>query len=237
MIYAGIVAGGTGTRMGADIPKQFLKIGGKPILVRTAEKFLTVEEIDRVYIAVHPDWVEFTNSLAEKYFSGQDKLIVIAGGKDRNATVFNILNDIEKRFGSNERDIILTHDGVRPFVTEKIIRENINCMSRHNACTTAVGAVDTILHCTDGKTISSVPKRNEMFHAQTPQTFSVTALNKAFNALSDKEKSALTDTCSIFTVQGLPVQIVEGDSSNIKITSPRDLQIAEALLQPTASLK
>lgn len=230
MVYAGIVAGGTGTRMGADIPKQFLNIGGKPIIIHTIEKFLAVKQIDCVLAAVHPDWVEYTEKLTEDYFGKDSRVIVTIGGSDRNATVFNIIDKIYTDFGMNEEDIILTHDAVRPFVTEKIICDNIDCAKNHYACTTAVAAVDTILQSIDGRTIASAPPRDQMFHAQTPQSFNIKKLIAAYEALSDEKKLMLTDTCSIFTVQKLPVQIVNGDFSNIKITTPHDMKLAEALI-------
>lgn len=230
MIYAGIVAGGTGTRMGADIPKQFLDIGGKPIIIRTLEKFLAVKKINCVVTAVHADWEEHTKKLIKEHFGDDPRIIVTTGGSERNSSVFRIIDKINYAFGINDDDIILTHDAVRPFLTEKIIYENIECAEKHSACTTAVAAVDTILQSVDGKSISSVPPRAQMFHAQTPQSFNIKKLIAAYDSLSDEKKLLLTDTCSIFTVKHLPVMIVEGDVCNIKITTPHDLKIAEALI-------
>lgn len=229
MIFAGIVAGGTGTRMSADIPKQFLMLGGKPIIIHSLNKFMSIEAIDKIYLGVHADWIEHTKKLIEEYRLDTSRIGIIKGGTDRNSTVFNIIDSIICEYGCNDNDIILTHDSVRPFVTREIILENISVASKHFACGTFIPAVDTIIHSTDGKTVSDVPLRQEMFQAQTPQSFNISCLLQAYSSLSDDEKARLTDTCSVFTTKGLPVHIVKGDSHNIKITTPNDLKIAESL--------
>lgn len=229
MIFAGIVAGGTGTRMGADIPKQFLKIGNKPIIIHTLVKFLEIENIERIYLGIHPDWIEYTDKLIADYGLDRTRISIVRGGQDRNSTVFNIIDSITTEYGCNEDDIILTHDGVRPFVTEKIIMDNIKSVLAHEACGTFISAVDTIIHSVDGDTVSDVPLRQEMFQAQTPQSFNISRLTDVYASLSDDEKSRLTDTCSVFTVKGLPVHIVKGDVLNMKITTANDLKIADLL--------
>lgn len=231
MIFAGIVAGGTGTRMGADMPKQFLKIGGKPIIIHTISKFLKVNRIEKIYVGVHGDWLEYCSGLIENYGLDKNRLSVISGGADRNSTVFNIIDAIVGDYGENRDDIILTHDAVRPFVTEKVIADNIDKALKYDACGTYIHAVDTIICSKDGNTVNGTPTRKEMFQAQTPQSFNISKLKAAYSAVSDDKKSTLTDTCSIFTSQGLPVNIVEGDTMNMKITTKTDLLIADSLIR------
>ena len=120
MIFAGIVAGGTGTRMGASMPKQFLDLCGKPILIHTIERFLGIDKIDKIYIGVHPDWTEYCFDLIKKYDLDLNKISIVVGGSDRNSTVFNIINEIIFENGSSDDDIILTHDAVRPFINSRI---------------------------------------------------------------------------------------------------------------------
>lgn len=230
MIFAGIVAGGTGSRMGADIPKQFIELGGRPILIYTIEKFLQVSEIDKVYVGVHSEWIDYTNRLISKFFPNSSKTCIVAGGNDRNSTVFNIVDKIKSEYEISDNDIILTHDGVRPFVSRDIILENIKSTIKYNACTTAITAIDTLLYSEDNLTITSTPPRNKMYHAQTPQSFNLRNLLEVYCSLNDGEKALLTDTCSIYTAKGLPVKIVNGDVSNIKITTPFDLKIANSLI-------
>ena len=229
MIFAGIVAGGTGTRMGADIPKQFLKIGGKPIIIHTITKFLENKYIEKVYSGVHPEWIEYAEKLIEEYKLDSSRISIIKGGSDRNTTVFNIIDSIIDEYGKNEDDIILTHDGVRPFVSQKIIRDNMEAAAKHDACGTYISAVDTIIRSQNGNTVFDVPPRKEMYQAQTPQSFNILKLYQIYHSLSENEKTKLTDTCSIFTLKGLPVNIVKGDVMNIKITTKSDLLIADLI--------
>ena len=219
--------------MGADIPKQFLEIDGVPIIIRTILKFLEVKDITRVYAAVHPDWVGYTQELADKFRIDGSRLKVIPGGSERNQTVMLITDSILEDFDVGGGDIIITHDAVRPFVTEKIIRDNISCAAEYGACGTVVGAVDTILRSEDGLTITDSPPRSQMFHAQTPQTFKIKLLRDTFSRLTDEQKNALTDTCSIFTVSGEDVHMVEGCRENIKITTPLDMLLAQAIAKMT----
>lgn len=228
MIFAGIVAGGTGTRMGADKPKQFLEIGGKPIIIHSLMKFLAVDEIDRIYLGVHPDWIDYTDNLIKQFGLDSNRIEIVKGGNDRNSTVFNIIDCIIAENGKNADDIILTHDAVRPFVTREIILDNIACASKKSACGTYISAVDTVIRSADGEIVTVVPSRAEMFQAQTPQSFNISRLCEVYSSLTDDEKARLTDTCSVFTTKGLPVHIVKGDVTNIKITTANDLIIAEA---------
>lgn len=229
MIFAGIVAGGTGTRMGADIPKQFLKIGEKPIIIHTAAKFLENKNIEKIYLGVHPDWIEYTNQILSEYNLDNSRISIIKGGTDRNSTVFNIIDLIVNEYNINDSDIILTHDGVRPFVTQKIINKNIDAALRYGACGTYISAVDTIIRSQDGNIVSEVPPRQEMFQAQTPQSFNILKLKNTYKSLTEAEKEKLTDTCSVFTIKGLPIHIVEGDVINMKITTSHDLKIADSI--------
>ena len=232
MVYAGIVAGGTGSRMGADMPKQFLKIKGEEIILRCVKRFLEVTEIDLIYIAVHPDWLAFTDELFSKALNKTDldRIRTVTGGKDRNASVFRIIEAIEVQGSLSEDDILLTHDAVRPFVSGATIRENISCAQKYTVCTTAVPATDTILFSENNQTISNTLVRAGLWHAQTPQSFKIKAILRAYEQLNDQQRSKLTDVCGIFTAAGEEIRIVGGDVSNIKLTTPFDLKLAEAIL-------
>ena len=232
MIFAGIAAGGTGTRMGAELPKQFLLLKDKPILVHTVEKFLSCGEIDAVFIGVHKDWADYTAELFSKFAgSCKDRLFILPGGEDRNDTVFRIIAAIEERFGEQGDSILLTHDAVRPFVTKEIIRENIRLAEEYGAVGTAIKAVDTIYDSEKGETIACVPDRSRLYQAQTPQTFRIGLLKECYRELTPFQKTRLTDTCSICAVKGHPVHLAAGSPLNFKITTPEDLIIAESLAE------
>lgn len=230
MIFAGIVAGGSGTRMkSVGVPKQFIRILGKPMIIYTVQKFAEQRHINDIYIGIKPDWHEFMDQLLEEYQIDRQRVHVIDGGSDRNETVMNIVSAIKAKHRVKKGDIILTHDAVRPFVTEKIIEDNIIGALKYSACGTYVKCIDTIIRSNDAETVDSTLDRSTLYRAQTPQSFDITLLDKYYNQLDDEQKSRLTDTCSIFTSVGEKIHIVDGDVINIKITTENDLIIANLL--------
>ena len=159
-----------------------------------------------------------------------ERIVVVDGGKDRNSTILNIISSIEEDNGLTDEDILITHDAVRPFVSIKMIEENIDNCKKYNIIDTVVPAFDTIVSSEDGKFISSIPDRKTMFQGQTPQTFKINKFMEYYNKLSEEEKNILTDACKIFVLNGEKVFLVNGDFSNIKITTVTDLKIAKAML-------
>lgn len=231
MVFGAILAGGVGSRMNiSDMPKQFLNLGDKPIIVHTLEKFRLCTRFDHIYIGVHPDWLTHMNDLIKKYIGECDDVHVVAGGSDRNSTIFNIIDDIEKNFGENDDNIIVTHDSVRPFVTQRMIIENIDAAEKYGAVDTATSAIDTIVESEDGEFIKAIPPRDKMYQGQTPQSFKISLLKKLYGELTKEEKATLTDACKICIVKNQPVYIVEGEISNIKITTVSDYKIAQAMV-------
>ncbi len=230
MIFGAILAGGTGSRMGIDKPKQFLMLGEKPIIIHTIEKFLLCDRIDEVFVGVHPDWVEYTEDLIQKYVHTEKKIVLVPGGKDRNDTIFHVVDKIEEVHGEDDSHIIVTHDSVRPFVTLRILNENIDAALEFGACDTVIGAVDTIVVSEDGEMITKIPNRTKMFQGQTPQSFRMSMLKKLYQELSEEEKAILTDACKICVVRDVPVKLVRGEVSNMKITTIDDMKMAQAML-------
>lgn len=232
MIFGAILAGGTGSRMHmADMPKQFLTLGDKPIVVHTLEKFLTCARLEQIYIGVHPDWVGYMHDLVDKYTPfARDRIEIVAGGTDRNETILNVINGIEEKHGASPDHIIVTHDSVRPFVTLRMIEENIDAALEYGAVDTVVPAIDTIVASEDGQAISEIPNRAWMYQGQTPQSFKVSLLKDLYLSLAEEEKKVLTDACKICVVRHYPVHLVSGSQTNIKITTPGDYKIAQAIL-------
>lgn len=232
MIYAGILAGGIGSRMGnVPLPKQFLDLDGKPILVHTVEKFLLTNEFDKIYIATPQKWISHTKDTLKKHKIDDDRITIIQGGADRNETIMNIIAAIEAESGINETDVIVTHDAVRPFLTRRIIKENIDQVIQHGAVDTVIPATDTIITSADGESIQSIPVRNEMYQGQTPQSFNINLLRSNYNKLSAEDKQVLTDACKILVVSNEHVQLVNGELYNIKITTPYDLKVANSIIK------
>ena len=124
----------------------------------------------------------------------------------------------------------MTHDSVRPFLTHRIIEENIRYAKEYGACDTVIPATDTIVESRDQQLITSIPDRATMYQGQTPQSFKAKHLRTLYESLSVEEKGILTDACKILVIKGEKVHLVEGEESNIKITYPYDMRVAEALL-------
>lgn len=232
MIFAGILAGGTGTRMNVTkMPKHFLMLGTKPIIIHTVEKFLLCNKVDIVYLGVHKDWVNYCEELIEKYIeTRKNKIRIIEGGEDRNGTIMNIINDIEKEYPDTSNSIIVTHDAVRPFVSLKIIEENIEGAKEYGACDTVIPATDTIVKSENGIDITEIPNRKFLYQGQTPQSFKLSILKELYNRINEDDKRELTDACKICVINGKNVKMVYGDSLNIKITTIEDYTIAQAIL-------
>lgn len=231
-IFAAILAGGAGTRMrGAGRPKQFLEIGGRPILIHSVERFLENDDFETVLVLVPQEWVEYTKELFAEHGIDGERTAVLTGGENRSETLMNALFYIGEHYELNEDTILVTHDSVRPLVSQRIIRENIAAAAKYGACGTAIPATDTIAKSGDGAFISEIPERALLYQQQTPQSFRALLLKRAYEKLSGEERARLTDACAIFVFKGAPVYIVQGDTANIKVTYPSDLPVAEALLQ------
>lgn len=231
MIYAEILAGGSGTRMGnTDLPKQFMLLGTKPIIIHTIEQFMIEQRINKIIVCCPKNWISYMNDLLEKYIPNNDNIIVVAGGSTRNETIMNGCKYIEENFGIKDDDIIITHDSVRPFVTRRIIEDNIKAGLESDAVDTVIPATDTIVESKTGKFITNIPDRRMMYQGQTPQTFKIKKLMKMYESLSEEEKGILTDACKMFVIKKGKVKIVMGEDFNVKVTTMHDYKICNAIL-------
>lgn len=230
MIYAHIMAGGVGKRMGnTPLPKQFLKLGSKPIIIHTVEKFILNSKFDMIIVSTPEEWISYTKQIFGKYHLTDDRINVIAGGAERNDTLEKAISFISKKNVINPEDSIIVHDAVRPFVSKRIIDENIIALDTYNAVDTVVPAFDTIV-CGDGKEVQSIPDRAVMYQGQTPQSFNIQHFIDSYAKLDDEQKEILTDSAKISLMSGEHVGMVEGESSNMKITTTYDLKIANAIV-------
>ena len=231
MIYGAVLAGGIGSRMqNTDMPKQFLELDNKPIIIHTLEKMLMNDRIDVVYIGINPAWLSFCEDLVIKHGCAGDRVRIVAGGADRNGTIINIINDIRAHADLGEDDIIITHDAVRPFLTQRIIDDNIDAAAKYGACDTVVKASDTIVRSEGGDFITEIPDRKPLYQGQTPQSFKISLLDRCFAEMTEEESAILTDACKICVLKGYPVALVEGEVLNFKITTIGDYQMARAML-------
>lgn len=230
-VYGVVLAGGIGSRMGnVEKPKQFMEVGKKPIIVHTIEKFVVNPQFEKIIVLSPKQWMNYTQDVIRKHIRMAEKVDVIEGGTTRNDTVMNSIQHIEKQYGLDEDTIIVTHDSVRPFVTHRILEDNIRFAKEYGACDTVIAATDTIVESMDNELITSIPDRSRMYQGQTPQSFKAKKLRDVYEALPEEEKTILTDACKIYVLKGEKVHLVEGEVFNMKITYPFDLRVAESIL-------
>lgn len=231
MIYVQIMAGGIGKRMGnVPLPKQFLMLGSKPIIVHTIEKFILHPEFSLILISVPTDWISHTKDVLSKYDILDSRIRVISGGAERNDTLDNALRYISEHTEVNEDDLLITHDAVRPFVTRRIIQDNIKALEQYDAADTVIPAFDTIVQGENGE-VTDIPVRNLMYQGHTPQSFRISSLKESLGKLTIKERQTLSDSAKIMLLDGKKVKMVHSEISNVKITTPYDLTIANAILE------
>jgi D-ribitol-5-phosphate cytidylyltransferase len=236
VIYAEILAGGKGTRMGnINMPKQFLTLNTRPIIIHTIEKFLLNDRFDKIIVVSPKEWINHTKDIIKKHIGPNDHIVVVQGGNDRNESIMSGIRYIESTFGLEDDDVIVTHDSVRPFLTHRIIDENIDAALEYGAVDTVIEAIDTIIQSEDGEVISNIPVRDQMYQGQTPQSFNIKTLVGHYSSLSKEQKEILTDACKICALKGERVKLVKGEVFNIKVTTPYDLKVANAILQERIS--
>ena len=187
--------------------------------------------IDKIILCTPKVWLEYAGDEINKYLGDDNNISLVEGGATRQDTVLNGCKYIVDQYGLNDDDIIITHDAVRPFINKRIIEENIEYTKKYGAVDTVVSATDTIVESQDHEFISNIPVRNNMYQGQTPQSFNLKELLDVLTSLSDEEKNVLTDACKAFVIKGKKVHLVEGETTNIKVTTPFDLTLSEAILK------
>ena len=213
-----IVAGGSGSRMGAALPKQFLRLGGEPILAHTVRKFMPYSE--DIVVVLPEEHIPLWESLAEECHL-QGTHTVCEGGATRYDSVKNGLSALGEGY-----DLVAIHDGVRPLVSAAMIERGLECAAEHGSAIPTVGAVDSFRISTNEGL--KVVDRNLLRAVQTPQIFDMTLLRNAYQR--DVEDS-FTDDATVVEASGATLCYYEGERSNIKITTPEDLVIAEAFVR------
>jgi 2-C-methyl-D-erythritol 4-phosphate cytidylyltransferase len=221
-----ILASGTGSRFGAKLPKQFVRLAGKPVIQYTIEAFEKARDVDEILIVVKQEFVEYVYEIINtQNFSKVTKVII--GGEERYDSTLSALNAIK----DNEANLII-HDAVRPFISEDIINRCIEGLNKANAVDVVIDAVDTIVQVNTG-VVTSIPDRRFLKRGQTPQAFKLSILKNAYNLfMKDNEKLA-TDDCGI-VLKYLPdetIATVYGDESNFKITHQQDIYLADNLIK------
>ena len=219
-----IVAAGTGSRMNIGINKQFIKLEGKEIIAYTIEKFYNNSNIEDIVVVVKEDESEFfKKEILDKYNFKNVKIAY--GGKERQDSVYNGLKLLDEKC-----DVVLIHDGARPFVSDKIIDKSIEEAKEHKAIVVGVPVKDTIKVIDNDKNIVDTPNRRVLWAVQTPQTFDYNILIDAYKD-AFKNKFYGTDDAMLVERIGYKVKMLEGSYNNIKITTQEDLNVGSQILR------
>lgn len=218
-----ITAGGIGKRMGGDIPKQFIKIWGRPIILHTLEAFDASASIDLIVVTSPSAWLEETRNLIASAELSKD-WFVVEGGERRQDSVANGVYALP-----SDVEVVVIHDAVRPFVETRLIDMCVEIALSEGACIAAIPVVDTIKVSHGGVYIDETPDRSKLWHAQTPQAFRAHLLRRAIDEARRLGISA-TDEAMLVERLGAKVRIIMGSPKNIKITVPWDIDIAQAIM-------
>lgn len=221
-VTAIIAAAGMGKRMNKSVSKQFLSINGSPVLAHTIKKIDSSKYIDFILLLIKQSDINYVGEIVSKYKINKPFKIVY-GGEERQDSIYNGLLNMPE-----ETKIVLTHDGARPFVSLKKIEKAIECVFETGACTLANPAKDTIKVSSNGKLVDYTPNRDKLWAIQTPQVFLKDIIIKAY-IQAFEEGYYGTDDCSLVEKTGKKVTLILSDYNNIKITTPEDLIIAEAI--------
>lgn len=215
-----IFAGGVGQRMGSNIPKQFLKVHGKEIIIHTLELFEINEQIDEIYVACIESWIEELYKLVKKYTITKVKKI-FPGGVTGQDTIYIGLNKIKEE---HENAIVLIHDGVRPLVSQKTIDNCLECLQKNGNAITVSMCYETPIISQDGKVVEGMLPRNTVYTAQAPQCFYLKDILNIHNTerKTNPNYDGIVDSCGLMFKHNIKCNMVVGNRGNIKVTTPSD---------------
>lgn len=230
MNIAIVFAGGSGSRMGASVPKQFLELDGKPVLVHVLELFERHPLVDAIYIVTLRDHFSRVKDLVREY--GIDKLRgMTAGGASAQESIYAGLKFAAAREPADS--VVLLHDGVRPYVLPEVITANIRAVEKFGNAITYTSCYETIVLSEDGASVNAIPPRRMSYTAQAPQSFRLGEILKAHEKIRSGPGgyADLVDQATICFKLGIPVHLVPGNRGNVKVTTPEDLVTLDALLK------
>lgn len=225
-----IFAGGSGARMGAGLPKQFLEVNGKPIIIHTLDIFEEHPQIDEIYIACKEDYIAKLRKYIKRYMISK-VVDVVPGGNTGQDSIYNALLAAAK---NNTGDaVVLIHDGVRPCITKELIDENLESVRTYGSAVTCTPMFETPIISKDKKTVQDVVPRSEFYTAQAPQCFGLEEVLKAHETIrkENPKYEGIVDTCTLMKKMGKEVMLVSGPRGNIKVTTPEDLYTFRAMIQ------
>ena len=223
-----ILAGGSGTRMGSDIPKQFIDIYGKPLIIHTLENFDINPKIDYIAVVCKKEWQEELKIWIRRFGINKVKWIV-EGGSTRQESIYNSLQTIKDE--CNNDDIVIIHYASRPLISQRIIDDNIEGAKAYGAVDTVIPTADTIVNSKDNETIHCIPIRKELYLGQTPQSFKYELIMNAHTFAKNNYIVDATDDCQLVLKLDKKVYFVNGDKLNFKVTTFEDLLILRSIIK------
>ncbi|MDP4143935.1 MAG: 2-C-methyl-D-erythritol 4-phosphate cytidylyltransferase [Bacillota bacterium] len=222
-IYAILLAGGSGSRMNMDKPKQFLKFEDKTIMEHTVEKFVKSQIIDEIVIVMNKQYIDESKAIIDKRCYDK-RISIIEGGSSRQESTFNALEYLKDK----NPEIVVIHDIVRPFITDAIIRESVEEARIYGAVDVCVKTTDTIVQSSNGF-IDTIPKREFLYNGQTPQVFKYEIIKKAHDVAVSEKFTDTTDDVKLVLRINEKVKIVEGSYDNVKLTTQSDIELFKKL--------
>lgn len=224
-----IFAGGTGQRMNSKSrPKQFLELHGKPIIIYTIEWFENSKEVDEIVIVCLEKWIDYLKELVNKYNLKKVKWIV-KGGKTSQLSIFNGLEVIYKNCVNPKENIVLIHDGVRPLISEELIKENIESVKKYGSAVTITDAKETVIDIDSLNKINNISDRSICRIAKAPQSFYLDDIYKIHLKSFEEGIEDTVDSATLMNRYGYKLHVVEGPQENIKITTPIDYYVFRAI--------
>lgn len=224
-----IFAGGSGARMGSGLPKQFIEVEGKPIIIHTLELFEENPNIDAIYIACKKEYMTKLQKMVKRFMITKVAEIV-EGGKTGQDSIYNGLKAAYNAEGGD--NLVLIHDGVRPCITSETIDAGIKMANEMGSAITCTKFFETPIMSISGNVVEESPDRNIFYTAQAPQTFKLADVIEAHEEIrkTNPEYEGIIDTCTLMRTIGKTVYMVEGNRGNIKVTTPEDLYVFRAML-------
>lgn len=226
-----IFAGGSGTRMNSKTrPKQFLELNGKAIIIHTLEYFERCSEIDNIAVVCIEDWIDYLKELLKKNFITKVKWIV-PGGSTGQESICNGLKAIYADCDNPKDSVVLIHDGVRPLISEQLIKDNIECVRKNGTAITVVPQNETVVSVDENNMIVNTTERSTARIARAPQSFILEDIMECHRKAIKEGKNNMIDSASMMMSYGHKLHVVEGPIENIKITTPSDYYVFRAIFE------
>lgn len=231
MIFGGLLAGGKGSRMEtAALPKQFIRVCGIPLFIRSLRTFLNAPAIDMVVVSMNAEWREMYFEVIREFGIDESRVILVDGGDTRFTSLINIAKKAYA-IAHDSTSVLVSHDCARIFVNERIIADNIAMMNEFDMVTTSLPTIDTILQSSDGRCSSVVPDRTKLWCDQGPQTFRIEQFLKYVEMIPQADLPSYIEAGKVYLSHGKKIGIVRGERFNFKVTNDIDLEYAEFLIE------